>query len=376
MAGETFSPREHRYMGRALELARRGWYSTQPNPRVGCVVVKNDEIVGEGFHEKAGRAHAEVNALNMAGEKARGATVFVTLEPCSHSGRTPPCCEKLIAAGVARVVYATGDVNPQVAGRGAEILREAGIAVSGGLLAVPARDINRGFFKRHEQGRPYVTIKLAISLDAKIGLKSGESKWITGADARMDVQRLRAQSCAIVTGSGTVRADNPRLTVRDPSLPTLGRQPRVVVVDSRLSLDSTYAIFHTDADCIIMHCAGTDNQMARMAEHHIVTQRVSGRVGQVDLAEVLAYLAKQECNEVLIEAGPSLASAFIETALWDELVVYVAPKLIGSSGRDGFSLAGISDLSSTTDLKINEVRRVGDDLRMTFTPGSSCEAQA
>ena len=281
MAEETFSARDYHYMARALQLARHGRYSTQPNPHVGRVIVQQDEIVGEGFHRKAGEAHAEIEALNVAGERARGATAYVTLEPCSHHGRTPPCSEQLLAAGIGRVVYAIGDVSPKVAGRGAALLRDKGISVSGGLMAAQAREINRGFFTRHEQGHPFVTIKIAMTLDAKIGLLSGESQWITGPEARTDVQRMRAQSCAIVTGRGTVQADNPRLSVRDESLQTFGRQPAVVVLDSRLKLTGDYEIFRTPADCIIMHCADS-----ALVIPHARTQKVARRGDTIDLGDV------------------------------------------------------------------------------------------
>ena len=300
----------------------------------------------------------------MAGPRARNATAYVTLEPCNHSGRTPPCSEKLLAAGISRVIYATDDVNTEVAGHGSALLRDNGISVSSGLMRAQARLLNRGFFMRHEQGRPFVTVKVAMTLDAKIGLKSGESKWITGPEARTDVQRLRAQSCAIVTGKGTVRSDDPRLSVRDESLQTLGRQPLAVVLDSSLSLGTDYRIFDKSANCIIMHCVESTN-----ANYNVRVQKVSQDAGKIDLKDALSHLAKLECNEVLVEAGPTLSSAFIVAGLWDELVVYMAPKLIGESGRDGFALPEVSELSEAKDVKLSEVRYVGRDIRLTFTRG-------
>ena len=362
MGSENFSATDYRFMARALELAHQGRYSTQPNPRVGCVLVSQGEVVGEAYHQKAGEPHAEVLALRMAGERAKGATAYVTLEPCSHRGRTPPCCDALIAAGLARVIYSLDDANPEVAGSGAAKLREADIAVSAGLMAGESKALNRGFFKRHEHGMPFVTVKLATSLDAKIGLKTGESKWITGPDARADVQRMRAQSCAVITGSGTIRADNPRLNVRDQSLQTRGRQPLIVVLDSGLSLTSEYEIFKNPESCLIMHCAEQ-----RKAAHNARCEQIKGRSGEIDLHEVLVTLSRLQCNEVMVEAGPSLASAFIASGLWDELVLFIAPKFIGSNGRDGFPLPSISDLSYATDVEIANVRHVGSDLRLTLT---------
>ena len=363
MSVATFSEVDYRHMARALQLARRGWYSSQPNPRVGCVIVNHNRIVGEGFHQRAGTPHAEIHALEMAGENARNATAYVTLEPCHHQGKTPPCDDALIAAGIARVVYAISDPNPQVGGRGEAKLRANDIQVSSGLMAEQAREINRGFLMRHEQGRPRVTIKLAMTLDAKFGLKSGESKWITGPEARQDVQRLRAQSCAIVTGSGTVRADNPRLTVRDKALQTFGRQPRIVILDSNLTLTSDYAVFQSGAQCILMHCKGSSN-----ANVNATTHKISATSGKLDLNQVMAHLVALECNEVMVEAGPSLSSAFIAAGLWDELVVYMAPKIIGTSGKEGFLLPLIDELSDATAIKFGECRYVGADLRIVLTP--------
>lgn len=365
---QLFSPEDHRYMAETLKLARKGEFSTQPNPHVGCLIVKHRKIIGRGYHLKAGEAHAEVNALAEAGKDARGATCYVNLEPCSHTGRTPPCADQLIAAGISRVVFAVSDDNPRVAGTGSERLRNAGIEVNSGLLECDARQLNRGFFQRHNLGRPFVTLKVAMSLDAKIGLTSGESKWITGEDARADVQRLRARSCAIVTGSGTVRADDPRLTVRDKSLALHGRQPHIVVLDTNLRLNANHQVFNSDANCIVIYQTDSTARLDELARKGVQLRQFDGQSGQVDLADTLAYLASIECNEILVEAGPTLIGSFIAEALWDELVLYVAPKAIGRSGRDGFDLPSIPSLDLATQMRISEVTQVGDDIRITLAP--------
>ncbi|MGR8948748.1 MAG: bifunctional diaminohydroxyphosphoribosylaminopyrimidine deaminase/5-amino-6-(5-phosphoribosylamino)uracil reductase RibD [Gammaproteobacteria bacterium] len=364
----AFSDDDHRFMARALSLAKRGEFSTQPNPKVGCVIVKDGVIVGEGYHQKAGQGHAEVNALNAAGSEARGATVYVTLEPCSHTGRTPPCTGQLLEAGVGRVFYAADDINPRVAGSGAAKLSAAGIDVQGGLMAAEARKLNRGFFHRHESGRPYVTVKLAMTIDGKIGLKTGESKWITGPEARADVQRLRARSCAVVTGSGTVVADNPQLVVRDPTLQMRGRQPRVVVLDSKLSLNPEYEIFHTDAACTVVYVHSDPAKTKLFEDAGVSLHHVDGTDAGVSLSATLDWLAELECNEILVEAGPQVASAFISESLWDEIALYVAPKLIGLGGQDGFCLPTISGLSKATAVNFADITYVGNDLRIKLTP--------
>ena len=362
----SLDDQDHFYMARALELARRGRYSTQPNPHVGSVIVQSGTVVGEAYHRKAGQPHAEVLALREAGKLARGATVYVTLEPCSHTGRTPPCADQLIDADVSRVVFATEDPNPKVAGAGAARLRAAGIDVCSGFLAEPARQLNRGFFFRMEHGRPFVTLKIAMSLDGKIGLKSGESKWITGSDSRSDVQQLRARSSAVLTGTGTVRADNPKLNVRDESLDTGGRQPHAVVLDSRFSLETSYDIFKTDSNCILVTAKLDEKKQTSFANNSVAVHRVSGTDTGVDLEGVLTLLGDLECNEVLVEAGPTLVSSFIEQEIWNELIVYVAPTLIGSGGKDGFAGKAIQSLVDARKLRLVESRSVGVDLRLTY----------
>ena len=358
-----------RHMARALELARQGRYSTQPNPHVGCVIVNAGKTVGEGYHQKAGEPHAEANALREAGELGRGATAYVTLEPCNHTGRTPPCVDQLIAAQVARVVYAVEDPNPHVSGAGANRLREAGIEVVHGVLAEDAMRLNRGFLRRAQHGRPFVTLKIAMSLDAKIGLRSGESKWITGPQARADVQLLRARSCAIVTGSGTVRTDNPKLTVRDPSLATAGRQPRVVVLDSKMALDMSYDVFSGDAQCIVISSEDNQQKREKFAEKSVEVYRIQRSAkGGVDLGSTLDLLGALECNEVLVEAGPQVIGSFISEQLWDEMIVYIAPKIIGESGREGFELPPIAALGDASDVHVVDITQVGADLRLTLTP--------
>lgn len=358
-------------MSQALALAKLGRYSTQPNPCVGSVIVKSDKVVGEGYHQKAGQPHAEVLALRQASDQALGATAYVTLEPCCHTGRTPPCAEQLIDARVARVVYATEDPNPKVAGGGAARLREAGIEVFGGVLAEQATQLNRGFFHRMKHGRPFVTLKVAMSLDGKIGLMSGESKWITSPESRANVQRLRARSSAIVTGTGTIRADNPLLTVRDSSLVTHGRQPYIVILDSQCSLEPSYDVFSTTAECLLVAARIDEEKQASFSDKSVAVHQVRGTEGGVDLDELLALLVSLECNDVLVEAGPTLIGAFIEQKRWDELVVYVAPKIIGKAGRDGFAGNAIESLVEAKQLELVETRVIGADLRLTYRPAQS-----
>lgn len=357
-------------MAKALKLAARGRYTCMPNPAVGCVITKDDLVVGEGWHQVAGQNHAEVNALKEAGSKASGATAYVTLEPCSHHGRTPPCADALIAAGVARVVYGMADPNPQVAGQGLDKLKQAGIAVEGPTLEPDARQLNRGFIKRHEQGLPWVTVKLAMSLDGRTGMDSGQSQWITGPAARQDVQRIRAKSCAIVTGIGTVLHDDPSLTVRADELGLESReeaeavairQPLRVVVDSQLKTPADAKVLSSDGASLLVTAKGHSDRQ----DIEIVSLPDSS--GQVDLPAFLALLAKKECNNVLVEAGAQLAGAFVRTGLVDELVIYMAPKLLGSSARPLLSLP-FDCMDQQVALDIQDIRQVGDDVRITAKP--------
>ncbi|AZC25804.1 bifunctional diaminohydroxyphosphoribosylaminopyrimidine deaminase/5-amino-6-(5-phosphoribosylamino)uracil reductase RibD [Pseudomonas sessilinigenes] len=358
------------YMARALELARKGLYTTHPNPRVGCIIVRDGEVVGEGWHVRAGEPHAEVHALRAAGEKARGATAYVTLEPCSHHGRTPPCADALVGAGVARVVAAMQDPNPQVAGRGMRRLAEAGIAVQSGVLESEARAINKGFLKRMEHGLPYVRVKLAMSLDGRTAMDSGESQWITGAAARSAVQRLRAESSVVLTGADTVLADDARLTVRaaelglDPEQTALAmsRPPLRVLVDGRLRVPLG-APFFKAGPALVATCAAVEEQHANGPE----CLNVPGADGQVDLRRLLQELAARGVNEVLVEAGPRLAGAFARQGLVDEYQIFVAGKFLGSTARPLLDWP-LARMSEAPLLKIIEMRAVGDDWRVTAIP--------
>ncbi|NIM28393.1 MAG: bifunctional diaminohydroxyphosphoribosylaminopyrimidine deaminase/5-amino-6-(5-phosphoribosylamino)uracil reductase RibD [Gammaproteobacteria bacterium] len=355
-----------RFMSRALELAARGLYSADPNPRVGCVLVQAGEIVGEGWHARAGEAHAEVNALRAAGERARGATVYVTLEPCCHHGRTGPCTEALLAAGVSRVVAATIDPDPRTAGSGLEALRARGVEVSSGVLEDQARALNVGFLTRHTRGRPFVRIKMAASLDGRTAMADGESKWITGPAARRDAQHLRARSSAIVTGIGTVLADDPALTVRDVAPEDGGpvRQPLRVVLDRRLRTPADASLLHQPGATLIATSSRDAASRRRLADAgaEILTLADDGRAG---LEALMTSLAARECNEVLVEAGATLAGAVLEAGLADEIVVYTAPLLLGDSGRGLFHLPGIRRLAQGLALDVVDVQPVGRDWRTT-----------
>ncbi|AXK54082.1 MULTISPECIES: bifunctional diaminohydroxyphosphoribosylaminopyrimidine deaminase/5-amino-6-(5-phosphoribosylamino)uracil reductase RibD [Pseudomonas] len=358
------------YMARALELARKGRYSTHPNPRVGCVIVRDGQVVGEGWHVRAGEPHAEVHALRAAGELARGATAYVTLEPCSHHGRTPPCADALVNAGVARVVAAMQDPNPEVAGRGLQRLAQAGIDTHSGVLEAEARGINKGFLKRMEHGLPYVRVKLAMSLDGRTAMASGESQWITGPAARSAVQRLRAESSVVLTGADTVLADDARLTVRaaelglDPEQTALAmsRPPLRVLIDGRLRVPLD-APFFKAGPVLVATCAAVEEQYANGPECLIVP----GPDGQVDLHRLLLELAARGVNEVLVEAGPRLAGAFAQQGLVDEYQIFVAGKFLGSSARPLLDWP-LAQMSEAPLLKIIEMRAVGDDWRVTAIP--------
>ncbi|HNF66075.1 MAG TPA: bifunctional diaminohydroxyphosphoribosylaminopyrimidine deaminase/5-amino-6-(5-phosphoribosylamino)uracil reductase RibD [Plasticicumulans sp.] len=354
-------------MARALALAARGLNTTSPNPRVGCVLVAPDgEVIGEGWHERAGEPHAEVHALRAAGGRARGATAYVTLEPCSHHGRTPPCADALIEAGVARVVAAMADPNPQVAGRGLARLRAAGIAVECGLLEAEAQALNAGFVRRMTRARPWLRLKLAASLDARTALASGESQWITGEAARADVQRLRARACAVLTGSGTVLADDPGLDVR---LPGTQRQPLRVVLDTGLRTPLAARLIGRPGRTLIV-CgpqAGVA-EAAALAAYGVDIERVPVQGGGLDLDAVLASLAARGCNEVHAECGARLAGALLAAGRVDELVVYLAPLLLGDAARGLARLPGLERMEQRLEFDWTDVRSVGRDLRLTLAP--------
>lgn len=361
------------YMARALKLAQRGRFTTHPNPNVGCVIVKDGKIVGEGFHYRAGEPHAEVLALGMAAGRARGASAYVTLEPCSHHGRTPPCCEALISAGVARVVVAMQDPNPEVAGRGLYRLRQQGIEVRHGLMMGEAEALNKGFLKRMRTGLPYVQLKLGVSLDGRTAMASGESQWITSPQARRDVQRLRAQSHAILTSSATVLADNPALTVRwnelDPDTQSHYprenlRQPLRIVIDSQNRVTPAHRITQQDGETWLARvradkCVWPENVRQMLLPQHN---------GHLDLVMLLTRLGKQQINSIWVEAGAHLAGALLQAALVDELIVYIAPKLLGSDARALCVLPGLEKLAAAPCFKFNEIRQTGADLCLHLTP--------
>lgn len=359
---------EQEYMARAIRLARNGVYSADPNPIVGCVIVNGEQVVGTGWHRRAGEPHAEIHALREAGERARGSDVYVTLEPCSHQGRTPPCADALIAARAGRVVVAMQDPNPRVAGQGLERLRAAGVKVETGLLEAEARALNPGFVCRMRSGRPWVRLKLAASVDGRTAMASGESRWITGAAARHDVQRLRARSSAIVTGIGTVLMDNPCMNVRlDAS--QLGsvepvRQPLRVVLDSRLRMSPQARLLGLPGDTLVLTVSqDLDRKRAlRDAGAEVVTLKTAD--GSMAPRTVLEELARREVNEVLLECGPTLAGAFVGAGLVDELVLYLAPHLMGDAARGLFRLPGLENMQQRIALEWVDQRRVGDDLRL------------
>ena len=369
-----WSAADREWMSRALMLAERGVYTTEPNPRVGCVLVADGRIVGEGWHVRAGEGHAEVNALAQAGDLARGATAYVTLEPCSHFGRTPPCADALVKAGVSRVVAAMQDPNPQVAGNGLNRLREAGIEVDCGLLEAQAQALNPGFIKRMQQGLPWVRVKLAMSLDGRTAMASGESKWITGPAARADVQRLRARSGAVVSGADSVLLDDSALTVRaaelglpaDEAAAASERQPLRVLIDSlrRVPLDQRF-FRETGPTLVISTSAEQAADDYRAAGSELLA--VPGADGKVDLHAVLQTLAERGCNEVLVEAGAGLSGAFWRAGLVDELIVYMAPRLLGSQARPLMQLP-FESMSEAMDVAIVDMRAIGQDWRITARP--------
>ena len=355
------SAQDSLWMAQALQLAERGLYTTSPNPRVGCVLVRNGDVVGEGWHERAGEPHAEAHALRAAGDAARGATAYVTLEPCSHHGRTPPCADALIRAGVARVVVAAQDPNPQVAGQGIAKLRAAGIEVECGLMESAAHELNIGFFARMTRGAPWVRSKIAMSLDGRTALANGESKWITGEAARQDVQHWRARSCAVLTGIGTVLADDPQLNVRDIET---SRQPLRAVVDSRLQMPPSARLLQQRG--AVVYTATQDAQkIAALEQAGARVFVLPDASGQVDVAAVLRDLAAQGCNEVLVEAGSKLNGALLKAGLVDELVLYLAPQLLGDMARGMAQLGELTSLEQRIELEWKDVRHVGKDLRIT-----------
>jgi len=355
-------------MARALELARQGLYSAAPNPRVGCVIAKGETLLGEGFHARTGGPHAEVEALGVAGAGARGATAYLGLEPCSHSGRTPPCSEAVIAAGIVRVVAAIGDPNPRVSGGGFAALRAAGIEVGVGLMAEEARALNAGFISRMSRGLPRVTVKLGASLDGRTAMASGESRWITGPEAREDVQRLRGESCAVVTGIGTVLADDPRLDLRLPDVLTRGRQPLRVVLDGGLRISPAARILAPPGRALVCTAQNAPGDAAALRAAGAEVESLPPGPTGLDLQALLTVLAGRGCNELLVEAGPALAGAFVSAGLADRLVVYLAPALLGADARGMFALPGLTRMAERLQWRFTDIRPVGDDLRITAEP--------
>lgn len=359
---------DHVFMAQALVLAKKGVFTTSPNPRVGCVIVKNNTVVGEGFHEKAGEPHAEVFALRMAGEKAEGATAYVTLEPCSHYGRTPPCAKALIAAKVSRVVVAMQDPFPEVAGRGLAMLQASGIEVVCGVMEAEARQLNRGFLSRVERGRPFVTAKMAASLDGKTALANGVSQWITSPDARSDVQRCRAEHCAILTGSGTVLADDPSLNVRYDELGYAKnrissnklRQPLRIIVDGKNQLHANLKIFSLPGDVLVVNLQNNTH-----LPEHVAQWQAPSLAGKTDLAALMLHLGTLPVNSVWVEAGSRLLGALIQAQQVDELVHYIAPKLMGNPAQGVMDAPQWQSMDETIQLQWLEHKRVGQDLKLT-----------
>ncbi|HZZ91105.1 MAG TPA: bifunctional diaminohydroxyphosphoribosylaminopyrimidine deaminase/5-amino-6-(5-phosphoribosylamino)uracil reductase RibD [Usitatibacter sp.] len=365
----SFSAADHAFMARALVLTGRGRDTSTPNPNVGCVLAKDGRIIGEGWHARAGEPHAEIVALANATESAQGATVYVTLEPCAHQGRTGPCADKLVEARVARVVAALQDPVPQVNGRGLERLRAAGIAAETGLMEAQAREVHRGFLSRVTRGRPWMRIKAAASIDGRTAMASGESQWITGEAARRDVHALRARSCAMLTGIGTVMHDDPRLTVRDVPCE---RQPRRAVIDSRLEMKAHARILHGGGALIFTTSDDGARRAAleRAGAEVIAVPHDAAKPGKTDLAAVARMLGERGFNEVTVETGARLNGSLIAAGVIDEIVLYLAPRILGDSAQGLFALPGLERLQDAIAVRIAEVRSVGEDLRVTLRLGS------
>ena len=367
----VFSTVDQQMMARAVQLARKGWYSTMPNPRVGCVITREGKVVGEGYHRKAGEPHAEINALSAAGEKARGATAYVTLEPCNHTGRTGPCSLALINAGVARVVYGMQDPNPLVAGGGLQRLIEAGVVVEGPLMEEEAEALNPGFIRRMSGGLPWVRGKVAVSVDGRTAMASGESQWITGPQARSDVQKLRAQSCAIVTGIGSILSDDSSLTVRETelglpsSLLATEKQPLRVILDSNQRLPHSAKVLQCAANSLLV--SATSHKREDLESSGVEMISLPDEKGQIDLSRLLTALAERQCNEVLVEAGATLMGSFLSAGLIDELIIYMAPTLLGSEARPLAALP-LQKMAEQRRMTLKDIRQVGDDIRLTYYP--------
>ena len=360
----TFSGFDHECMARALRLARRGLFTTDPNPRVGCVIADGESVAGLGWHEKAGGPHAEIAALREAGDSARGKTAYVTLEPCSYHGRTPPCVDALLEAGIKRVVVAAQDPNPQVNGNGLQRLRSAGVKVESGLMAAEAEALNAGFIMRMKQGRPWVRIKSAISLDGKTALRNGASKWISNEASRLDVQRWRARSSAILTGIGTVLADDPSMDVR---IDQAVQQPLRVVADSRWRTPPGSKILASPGTTLIAGDVSVPIPKA-LASGQAQCLRLPANNGALDLVALMKALAEMEVNEIQVEAGARLAGALLKEQLVDELLIYQAPLLLGEGGPGPFALGPLESMTESTHLELLETSHFGDNLRIRLQP--------
>jgi diaminohydroxyphosphoribosylaminopyrimidine deaminase/5-amino-6-(5-phosphoribosylamino)uracil reductase len=355
-----FTAADREFMRQALELGERGLYTTTPNPRVGCVIVKDGAVVASGWHEKAGLPHAEASALKAAGERARGATLYLNLEPCSHHGRTPPCADVIVASGIKRVVAAMQDPNPKVAGAGFAKLRAAGIEVEHGLMEEEARELNIGFVARMTRGRPWVRMKIAASLDGRTALANGTSRWITGEAARADGHRWRARACAILTGHGTVRDDDPQLNVRGVDTP---RQPLKIVVDSRFETPLSARVLG-DGKTLVVGAVNDAARIAALEKTGAETVVIPNDRGKVELFKLMEELARRELNEIHVEGGTRLNGSLLQAGVVDELLLYLAPGIIGDSGRGMFSVPELTELSRATALEIRELGRVGAELRV------------
>lgn len=355
------------HMARALQLAERGLYTTAPNPRVGCVLVRDNKVVGEGWHMRAGAEHAEINALQQAGDLAQGSTAYVSLEPCSHFGRTAPCSQALIKAGVKRVVAAMQDPNPLVAGQGMQQLQAAGIEISDGLMQAQAERLNKGYIKRMRTGRPWVTCKLAMSLDGRTAMASGESQWVTGPASRQLVHRLRARSNALLTGIGTVLADDPSLNVRlEDEAPEGGWiSPVRVVVDSTLKMPVTAQMLQLDGRTVIVTATKDEPRRQALQATGAEVLSLPSSTGQIDLSALLDYLGQQQMNEVLLESGARLSGAMLQAGLIDELKIFMAPHLMGNGARGLFDLPGLEKMEQRVNLHISDIRAVGSDWCIT-----------
>jgi len=366
----TFNAYDNEFMSRAIRLAKKSLYTTHPNPRVGCVITKDNVIVGEGWHKKAGEGHAEVNALIQAGKQAQGATAYVTLEPCCHTGKTPPCTDSLIKAGISRVVAAMQDPHDKVAGKGFKILEEAGIEVEVGLLEEQAQALNPGFVKRMQQNRPFVRMKMAMSVDGRTAMASGESKWITSESARHDVQHWRAQSSAMLTGIGTILYDNPSLTVRleEAAIDNfIIQQPLCVILDSRLQLPTNAKVIQNLDEILVFTCSNDEQKIEALEDVGVKVVQVEKSENGLDLKQILSHLAEIEINEVMIESGATLAGSFVASGLVDELILYMAPVLMGDQARALFHLPLIQEMGQKIQLNIKEMRQIGEDIRIIAT---------